>query len=72
MATPATRATKTEMHVTRAEDGTWCVISTDGVILASGMTNEHAWRWHDKANGEPTSIRESTAAWVQRARSSSL
>jgi hypothetical protein len=53
-----------EMRVTRADDGTWAVMTAAGVVLAGGVTNEQAWRWHDRANHEPTSRREDTAAWV--------
>ncbi len=47
-----------EMRVTRAEDGTWAVTTAAGVVLAGGMTNEQAWRWHDRASHEPTSRHE--------------
>lgn len=37
-----------------------------GVVLAGGMTNAEAWRWHARANHEPMSRRESVSEWFSR------
>ena len=51
------------MHPVQEENGTWSVEDSAGYVLASGLTNDQAWRFCDEAHGEHVNSQESVHAW---------